>query len=203
MKQLLLALCLFAVSTPLLGFRTTLSEGDRIAVLRPSDRYDRGAEGAEDYVARTVSHYLVRELRARGLDAWQADMTYDDLAREERRDADFYVEVVGSEGYGRPYGGVAVGGHHGVVDLAVMVSRVAAVMRLYDAETLELVDEYDLQRRNTAVLPTAIGLGRRHVGAWIALPFFHHARYRHAARAVARDAAYMIAVETDKQAARK
>ena len=189
MKRLLLALLLILVAVPAMAFRTSLHRGDRVEVLRPSLVESRGFEGS---VANAVTRGLQRELRSRGIDAIESDHTFEDLQREARGDADYYVEVVSSDADGGPYGGIGVGGRNVAVDISVIVSRVAATLRLYDGRTLELIDEYDMQRRATAVLPTAIGVGGRHVGLWVALPFVQYARYRAAARAVAADAAQAI-----------
>ena len=185
-----IALLITVLAVPAFGFRTSLSQGDRVGVLRP-----------DDGVARIVAAYLTNALKGRGLDAFDVRMKLTDLRTDERVDADYYVEIVDGDGDAGSYGGIGVGNRTIEVDVAVVVSRVAAKMRLYDGRTLELVDEYDLQRSNTTLLPTAVGIGGRHVAAWIALPFVQYARYRSAARAVAGEAAQMIAVEASKQQA--
>ena len=186
MKRALLAALLVLVAFPALAFRPTLRRGDRVAVLRP--QVDHG-----EHVARAVSHYLQRELRKQGLDAFDARMTFNDLREVEKNDADYYIEVVASDGDAAPMGGVGVSNRHVGVDVGVVVSHVAARLRLYDGETLELIDELDLRRSSSAVMPTAIGIGGDHLGIWIPLPFVYQARYRAAARAVARQAAAEIA----------
>ena len=185
MKRALIAALLVLVAVPAMAFRPTLRRGDRVAVLRPQVRTDQ-------HVARAVSHYLERELRKQGLDAFDARMTYDDLRDADRGGADYYIEVVASDGDAAPVGGVGVTGRHVGVDVSMVVSRVAATLRLYDAETLELIDELDLQRNASAVMPTGIGIGGHHLGLWIPLPIYG-SRYRSAARAVARQAAAEIA----------
>lgn len=190
MKRALLACLLLGMAVPVMAFKTTLRRGDRIAVLRPqiSDEY-RG----EERIARTISLYLQRELRHRGMDAFDAGITWDDLLREGKTDADYYVEVVASDAASSPVGGVGVGNRNVSVDVAVVVSRVAATLRLYDGRTLELIDTIDLRRNASAVMPTAIGVGQDRFSLWIALPFVQYSRYRAAARAVAHDAAEQIA----------
>jgi hypothetical protein len=192
MKRLILIFTML-IAIPAFGFNTTLTRGDRVGVLLPSV-----LDQSDEWVARAVSSYLTRELRDRGLDAFDARMDYDDLRTEDRIDADYYVEVISGDGESRARGGIGIGTDSLGVDLGVIVSHVAARMRIYDARTLEMLDEYDLQRGNTTVLPTAVGVGGRHVSAWIALPFVQYARYRAAARAVAREAASRIAVEAGK-----
>jgi hypothetical protein len=191
MKRLVLAVIVFSMAVPAMAFRPTLHRGERVGVLRPLT-----FDGRDGDVANAVTRSLQRELRARGIDAVDAGITFDDLQREQRIDADYFVEVVSSDADGGPFGGIGVGGDHVGVDISVIVSRVAAQLRLYDGRTLQLIDTYDMQRSAKAVMPTAIGVGGRHVGLWVALPFVHYARYRAAARAVAADAATAIVAET-------
>lgn len=196
MKRAITLLTVVLAAFPAMAFKTSLTRGDRVGILRPTAR----AEGDES-VARIVTSYLSSALRARGLDAFDARMRLSDLRDGERVDADYYVEVVDGGGDAGSYGGIGIGSRTIEVDVAVVVSRVAAKMRLYDGHTLELLDEYALHRSNTTLLPTAVGIGGRHFAAWIALPFVQYARYRSAARAVAQDAAQMISIEASKQQA--
>jgi hypothetical protein len=185
MKRALLAALLILIAVPAVAFRPTLRRGDRVAVLLPQLQGHYG----EESVARAVSRHLARELRAQGLDAFDAKMTFDELRQDNRGDADYYLEVVASDADASPTGGIGVGNRNVGVDVALVVSRVAATLRLYDGETLELIDTLDLQKNATAVVPVSIGIGRDRLGLWLALPFVQHARYRAAARAVARQAA--------------
>ncbi len=190
MKRALIACLLAAVAVPALAFRTTLRRGDRVAVLRPQITDD---DRGEERVAKTVCVYLQRELRSRGMDAYDAHMTYDDVRREGSTDVDYYVEVVASNVASVPVGEVGVGNRNVGVDVAVIVSHVAATLRIYDGRTLEVIDTIALRRNASAIMPTAIGIGGDRVGLWLAIPFVQYSRYRAAARAVAQDAAAQIA----------
>ena len=192
MKRALLVLLLIAVAVPAFAFK--VRRGDRVAILRSEipDEYRR-----EERVAKSVRTYLQRELRRRGLDAFDAKMTWDDFQRDGIDDADFVVEVVADETDGGQVGGVEVSGRNVGVDVGVVMSRVAATLRLYDGRTMELIDTIDLSRRSSAVMPTAIGVGRDHLALWVTVPFVHYSRYRAAARAVAQDAAEQIAGTID------
>jgi hypothetical protein len=186
MKRLLTLLALLISTSPAFAFDPERGRVDRIGVLATEateGRRDRGA---------MVRSYLTGALRDRGLDAFNASYTYDDLVRDGRSEADFYVELVGDADE-RSYGGVGIGGHRGGVDLAVTRNYTSAWVRVYDGRTFQIIDTFDLSKESTAVVPTAIGVGGRHVGLWIALPFVQYARHRAAARAVARDAAELIA----------
>jgi hypothetical protein len=188
-KRLPLLLCLLA-ALPAFALNRSPRRGDRIGLLQMSERYSQGAERS---VAQTVQRDLQEELRAYGFDAFDARLTYDDLSRRDPANADFYVEVVSSDAANRPVGGVATGAGNIGVEVSVVVSRVAAEVRLYDGRTLEVIERYDLHQNRTAILPTAVGIGGRSVWAYIALPFIHYGQYRSAAHEVAREAAARIA----------
>jgi hypothetical protein len=190
MKRLLF-LGLLLVATPLLAINTTvLRRGDRVGVLRMSERFEIASE---ETVARTIESDLPRVLRDRGFDAFDAHVTYDDVRRGDGPGAAYYVEVVGARAGDREAVGVGVGAENVYASIGVVVSRVAAEVRLYDGKTLELVDRWDLSKRSTAVVPTSVGIGGRFVWAAIALPFVHYGQYRSAAHDVARQAAERIA----------
>jgi hypothetical protein len=190
MKRLLF-LGLLLVATPLLAINTTvLRRGDRVGVLRMSERFEIASE---ETVARTIESDLPRVLRDHGFDAFDAHVTYDDVRRGDGPGAAYYVEVVGARAGDREAVGVGVGAENVYASIGVVVSRVAAEVRLYDGKTLELVDRWDLSKRSTAVVPTSVGIGGRFVWAAIALPFVHYGQYRSAAHDVARQAAERIA----------
>jgi hypothetical protein len=189
MKRLILILG-FAMAVPAFALTRAPRPGDRIGVLRMSDRY---SYGAEQTVAGTIQSDLRRELRALGFDAFDAAVTYDAMLRSGPGDADFYVEVVSGRAGGRPVGGIGAGAGGVAVEVAVVVARVAAEVRLYEARTLNLVESYDLQKNSTAVIPTAIGIGGRSIWAAIMLPFVQYGQYRAAAREIAHQAAARIA----------
>ena len=180
----------FAMTVPAFALTRSPQPGDRIGILRMSDRFGYGAERT---VANTIQNDLRRELRALGFDAFDARVTYDDLYRRGPADADFYVEVVSSHAANREIGGIGTGAGPIAVDVAIVVARVAAELRLYDGRTLDVIERYDLQKNNTAVVPTAIGVGGRSVWAAIMLPFVEYGQYRAAAREVAHQAALRIA----------
>jgi len=147
----------------------------------------------EQSVANTVQNALRRELRSLGFDAFDTRATFDSILRSGPVDADFYVEVVSADAAGRPLGGIGVGSGDLAVEVGVLVARVAAEVRLYDARTLKLVERYELQKKSTAVVPTGIGIGGRSIWASIFIPFAHYGQYRAAARDVAHQAAIRIA----------
>jgi len=192
MKRPLLILVALVFTVPVFAVTgsSTPAAGSRIGVLRMSDRY---SYGAEQTIATTVQTELRNELRARGFEAFDAQTTLDELSRGKADNADYYVEIVSSRGTNDQYGSVDVAAGAVGAELSIITSRVAAEVRLYDGKSLELVDPFDLHDDRTALLPTSVGVGGRHVFAAIAIPFVGYAQYRRAARVVARHAATLIA----------
>lgn len=189
MKKIL-PLLLCAIAIPALALTTTPRPGDRVGVLRMSDRF---AYGAEQTVASTIQNDLRRELHDLGFKAFDARITYNELLRRGPGEADYYVEVVSAYAAGRPVGAVGAAIDGLAVEMGLMVSNVAAEVRLYDGRTLNLVESYDLARRNTAVVPTGIGIAGRSIFAAIMLPFVQWGQYRSAAHDFAHQAALRIA----------
>jgi hypothetical protein len=189
MKRLIFLL-IGAIAVPAFGLTVTPRPGDRIGVLRISGRFEYRSERS---VAATIQNDLRRELQDLGFDAFDAQATYDEVLRSRPGAADYYVEVVSGYASGRPAGTVGASMEGIGVEVGVVVSRVAAQVRLYDARTLNAVETYDLGKDSTAVVPTAIGLGGRTVWAAIMLPFVQYGQYRAAAHEVAHQAARRIA----------
>ena len=107
-------------------------------------------------------------------------------------EADLLVEVSGSHGAQHEVAGVGVGDAHVSTTLGVVISRVAAEVRLYDARTHELVDHYELSKSKTAVVPTSLGLGDGRFFVYSVVPIARHFQYRSAIRDVATEAAERI-----------
>lgn len=186
----LLFLFAFAITVPAFALTRSPRPGDRIAVLRMSEQF---SYGADQTVARAVQNDLRRELRALGFDAFDARATWEELSHQGRPNADFLVEIVSSQAMSHPVAGGGVAAGAMAVDVAMVVARVAAEVRLYDARTFNEIARFDLHNNNAAVLPTAIGIGGRSVWAFFAIPFVQYGQYRAAAHAVARQAASRIA----------
>lgn len=187
MKRLLIALGLLTIATSALAIDTTHREV-RVGVLR-------GMYEEQNYVADAVR----RELRSRGLDAFDARRTHLELLEDGAADADYYIEIAAAEPTTTNYGGIDVGGEHGGISLGVFVARFAAEIRVYDGDSMELLATDSLAKKSTAVLPAGVGVGGRSLFAWIALPFIERAQWRSVARAAARDAANTVAEMLDAQ----
>jgi hypothetical protein len=189
MKRAALALLLLAAATSALAFDTT-KRGNRVGVLVARARYVSGPESA---MAASIGKYLREELQKSGFDAFDANVTYDELARNATTSADYYVEVSSSDSSSHSPAGIGVGGNSVAVDISVIVAHVAAEVRLYDGRTLELIRRFDLERSNKGIAPTSIGIGTPGLFGWIAIPIAEIVQFRRVAHDVARDAAAHIA----------
>ncbi|HEX8171248.1 MAG TPA: hypothetical protein VF824_11970 [Thermoanaerobaculia bacterium] len=190
MKRLLLALCLIAVPAAAIAFDTTPRpervRADRVALVRTPLR------DGDAFVHDAVRRALERELRARGFDAFDANATFDELARDDAFEADYIVEITAGDADLRDYGGVDVGTRAGAVSLGVVAARVAAEVRVYDGRSLRELGRQSLAKKQTAILPTGVGVGGRAWFAEVALPFVERAQLRSVAAAAAREAAAAV-----------
>ncbi|HKR63045.1 MAG TPA: hypothetical protein VJZ00_04870 [Thermoanaerobaculia bacterium] len=193
MKRLSAALFLLLVPGVAFAFdakRDAAKSEIRIGILRPMMQYDDEREaGASTAILRAMR----KELREQGFDVFESDMTFDEAARLRSTGADYLVEVIGGEPVSEDYGGLGVGGANADVTLAYVVSRVAAQLRVYDGQTLEVLANEPISKRTSALLPTSIGVGDRSFFAVFALPVAEWAQYRRVARAAAHDAATLVA----------
>jgi hypothetical protein len=180
-----LALCLMLVATTAFAFdstKRTYSSDSRIGILR-------GASEGES----TMERSLLTELRHRGFDAFDVGLTYEELLDQEAVPiADYIVEINAGPTQTADYGGVDVVGGHADVSLGVVVSKVAAELRLYDGTTMELMATSDLSKRTAALMPTYVGIGGGSFYASLALPFIERAQHRNVARKAARAAASFV-----------
>jgi hypothetical protein len=193
MKRLPFLVALLLAATTAFAFNPTpRATQPRIGVLRVSQEYERGA----DYVAKSVVRFLREELREQGVDAYDTGLTYEEVADGKGEDADYYIEIFGADADSGSYGGLDVGTYDVGVSVDVIVSHVAAEVRVYDGRTGELVRSEPLSKKKTAVMPTSVYVGgRSRLFAAIALPFVQHAQYKNITRSAARDAAQVV-IET-------
>lgn len=190
MKRVLIAAACLLVAGAAFAFDPKPSSGaPRVGVLRVSGDYER----AEASVANLVVRYLLSELRDRGLDAYDTRLTYDEIANGKGEDADYYVEILGAGGDTGSYGGIGIGTYDVGVSVDVVVSRVAAELRVYDGRNGKTVLSETLSKRKRAVMPSSVYLGGSRFFAAIAVPFVEHAQYRSMSRSAARDAAQLVA----------
>jgi hypothetical protein len=167
----------------------------RVGVLRIAEDYDHG----EAYVARLMVQDLRKELRERGIDAYDTGLTYDEVSRGDGEDADYFVEIAGAGANSGSYAGVGIGSWDFGVGVDLVVSHVAAEVRIYDGRNGELVKRQELRKRNTAVMPTSLYLGGSRWFAAIATPFVQARQYRTITRSAARDAAQLVVSAISQQ----
>lgn len=180
--RLLLALLVVAVAIPANAINT--NRGDRVCVLQVE------AEGPFDArVAQAIRDRLQHALQQRGFHTFKTNAVLEDVRRNPDLAADYFVEVVSAGSAAHPAGGAAVGVGHVRIDVGMTVSRVGAVVRIYDGRTLELLHSRPLAREGLTVAPSGIGIGTYHASLWAPLPFAAWARERSLVRAVAREAA--------------
>jgi hypothetical protein len=189
MKRLSISLLLLLVAGSALAFDTT-KRGTRIGVLTAPGRYEAGAETA---LSASIGKYLREELQKSGFDAFQTNVTYDELSRNATVNADYYIEVTSSDSTAGSPGGIGVGTSNVGVDISVVVARVAAEVRLYDGRTLELVRRFELTRSKKGIAPTSISIGAPGLFGWIAIPITEIVQFRRAAHEIAREAASQVA----------
>ena len=184
MKRLLFAAALLMAAASAFAFNATPS-APRVGVLRASQEYERH----EQYVANMVVRYLRDELRERGVDAYDTGLTYEQVADGQGEEADYYVEIAGGGNSGT-YGGI--GTYDIGVSVDLIVSSVAAELRVYDGHTCKLLRTDKLSKRKSAVIPTTVYLGGSRLFAALTVPFVQHAQYKSITRSAARDAAQMV-----------
>lgn|SRR6185436_4661197 len=160
----------------------------RVGVLRVSNEYSHAAE----YVATNVVRRLREELVERGVDAFDTGLTYGEIADGQGEDADYYVEILGASTDDGSLGGIGIGSQEIGVSVDVVVSRVAAEVRVYDGPTGKLLASETLSKRKTAVMPTSLYLGGSRIFAVVAMPFVQQSQYRSLTKAAARDAALIV-----------
>ena len=185
MKRVLIAL-LILVPGAARAFDAT-PVAPRVGVLRQAGEVPHHDALISDAVLR----FLTAELRDRGLDAFDAGVTYDQAREDGFTDADYLIEVAAAAD-GGDYGGVGLGGPHGGVELSLSVARVLAEVRIYDGRSHGLIATEDLRKKSRAVLPTALAIGGRRSWFSVAVPIAQWAQYRNVARSAAREAASRV-----------
>jgi hypothetical protein len=193
MKRALLAtLAVVSLATPLFAItgKPASRHALRVGVLRTSDGWQNADLNA---AAVAIERELAEQLRSSGVDAFDTHRTLDEARDEEIAGADILVEVSGGAARSRDIGGIDVADRHLTATLGLVISKVAAEVRVYDARSLELLDRFDLTSTRAAVLPTYIGIRNADLFAWATVPFVRHLQYRSAIRSVAEDAAQRIA----------
>jgi hypothetical protein len=187
MKRLILFAALIVPAASALAFDPD-AEPTRIAILETSSHED----ALTGRVASMMRRYLIKELQQEGFTAFETTYRYEDLTRDDQPEADYYIELVEGRRSDMPEGAAAgIGGNHVFIEVGMVTSSVGTGIHIYDARSLELLDEIDVQARSRSFAPTAAGIGRWHT-FWLSIPLPGRSAQR-AARDAAREAAAAIA----------
>lgn len=190
MKRLALAVALLLAAFAAQAFDPQKPETIRIGIIKSVEvATDRHATPV-----RSIPAHLRDELRRAGFDAFTIDTSIDDLANRDDRDADFYIEVDAADHYSDVYGGIDVYSRYSGVNVGVVKTNIETRIRVYDGKTMDLFAQFDLDKSNTMVTPTNVGIGGRHGAIWAGLGLpFGYLQYRRVAREVAKVAAVKVA----------
>jgi hypothetical protein len=139
-----------------------------------------------------VVRYLRDELRSRGMDAYDTGLTYEEVADGKGDQADYYVEIIGTDADSISYAGLDIGSWDAGVSVDLVVSHVAGELRLYDGSSGKLVISENLKKRKHTLMPTSVYLGGSRVFAALTVPFVQHAQMKSVTRSAARDAAQVV-----------
>ncbi len=190
MKRLALLLLSLAAALPLSAFNKDLDHA-RIGIVMSRQGDDWA--GDEEF-GRQLETRIARELERRGYQAERTRSTIDDEARADSPRYDLYIEIASASERHDAVGGIDVGDRNVGADISVVQSRAVAVMRIYDGESLQTVETSEIVKKATGVAPTAISIGGRHGGLWIALPFVRYTRQRALIQSMAEEAVSQIVI---------
>jgi hypothetical protein len=191
-RILLLSSCILMAALSAAAFDGSSSRHARVGVLSLPERY----AGSDDRMTLAMRDCLRDELREAGYDAFATSTTYDQLERRAESNADYYVEVVYVDAEGRPIVGVDAATHVGDVRVAgrvtLMKTAVSVDVRVYDGQSLELTDQYRVDKSRVQTMLSDVSVSTRQLPLFFAVSLFNHLQYRSAVRAVAHDAASRI-----------
>lgn len=156
-----------------------------IALLDLSPRYEMRVDAFG-----AMRDALKVALHRHGFDAYATDARYEDVPRGN---ADYYVEIVGSErqAYSNAGGGVGVGPLD--VGVAAVKNRHFLELRVYDGATLDVLGKYQLDASSTSLVPRLLGVrGYNFFVSLFVAPWSDRAQAHRTIDAVAREAASRI-----------
>jgi len=186
-SAVLLSLLLPSVA---LAFDTRTGSADRIAIL-----VDHSAGRRQTGLSRVIAEELAKTLRAQKIDCRILPGSIDELQEGGVRD-DLYIELSDLSADSTSFGGVSSGGTIGSVgvggEVSIVGSHAEATLRVYDGETLELLEQFEVEGRSGGPTLTGIGIGDRHGVVFIRIPILGRRHERAAVKQLGRDAASQL-----------
>jgi len=135
-------------------------------------------------------------LKSHGFDAFKTIDSYDDVARFATGNADYYLEIIGSERDAYAKGGGAAGVGPLDVGVTAVKNRHMLELRVYDGHTLEVLRTYQLDASHTSLVPSILGVrGYNFFVSLFIAPWTERSQAQHAIDAVAREAARRITMD--------
>jgi hypothetical protein len=182
--SVVLALVLVAASATAI----TTPHPPRMALLDLAPRYEMRVDAFG-----AMRDSLKAALERHGFDAYTTADHYEDLARFKSGNADYYLEIIGSEREAHSRGGGGVG--VGPVDVGVTAvkNRHFLALRVYDGYTLDVIRTYEIDAATTSLVPSLLGIrGYNFFMSLFVAPWGDHHQAQRTIDAVAREAASRI-----------
>lgn len=167
------------------AFALTPTRPPTIALLDLSPRYEMQVDAFG-----AMRESLKVSLQRHGFDAYKTDLRFEDI---RNGNADYYLEIVGSEREAHASGGGGAG--VGPIDVGVTAvkNRHFLELAVYDGRTLEILRTYQLDASTTSLVPSLLGVRGYHFFASLFIaPWTDRAQAQHTIDRVAREAASRI-----------
>ncbi|HEX7191557.1 MAG TPA: hypothetical protein VF381_08285 [Thermoanaerobaculia bacterium] len=187
MRRLSLSLALLLLAAASASAVTT-QRPPTMALLDLSPRYEMRVDAFG-----AMRDSLKLALQRHGFDTFKTAARYDDLTLSAADNADYYLEIIGSEREAHTNGGGGVDMGPVDVGVAAVKNRHFLEVRVYDGHTLDVLGTYQLDASNTSFVPTILGVhGYRFFMSLFVTPWTDRSQAQHAIDAVAREAARRI-----------
>jgi hypothetical protein len=181
--SLLLALLLITASASALTSRRPA-----IALLDLAPRYEMRVDAFG-----AMRDSLKAALSRHGFDAYNTAERYEELERFKSGNADYYLEIIGSEREAHSNGGGGVGVGPLDVGVETVKNRHFLEVRVYDGHSLEVLRTYQLDASSTSLVPSLLGVrGYNFFVSLFLAPWSDRAHAQRAIDAVAGEAAWRI-----------
>lgn len=136
---------------------------------------------------------LRTELQRHGFDAYKTAERYEDLGRDQTGNADYYLEIVGSERDAHSSGGGGVGVGPLDVGVTAVKNRHFLALRIYDGHSLDVIGTYELDASTTSLVPSLLGIrGYNFFMSLFIAPWSDRGQAQRTIDRVAREAAWRI-----------